>query len=149
MKFASTINCTANFDPRITPTVDPLPIPESRPCTPSPCGPNAICKEQNGAGSCSCVTDYIGNPYEGCRPECLRSSDCPSNQACVNSKCKDPCPGTCGPNAECHVVNHLAMCNCYPGYTGNPFTFCTVTQPGEKNAKMKASKIFKYICAFI
>ena len=31
------------------------------------------------------------------------SSDCPLSQACVQNKCKDPCPGTCGANAECKV----------------------------------------------
>nr|1OIG_A Chain A, Dumpy, isoform Y len=24
------------------------------------------------------------------RPECVLNSDCPSNQACVNQKCRDP-----------------------------------------------------------
>lgn len=39
--------------------------------------------------------------YEGCRPECVLSSDCPSDKACIRNKCKDPCPGVCGLNAEC------------------------------------------------
>lgn len=91
---------------------------------PSPCGANAICKEQRGAGSCSCISDYIGNPYEGCRPECSLNSDCPSNQACINNKCADPCRGTCGENAYCQVINHVPSCNCPLGYTGEPFTLC-------------------------
>ena len=37
------------------------------------------------------------------RPECLLSSDCELRYACVNQKCADPCPGTCGANAECKV----------------------------------------------
>lgn len=98
----------------------------STPCIPSPCGSNAICKEQNGAGSCSCAPDYIGNPYEGCRPECLLNSDCPANKACIGNKCKDPCPGTCGSNAACQVINHLPTCTCIEGFTGNPFTICTM-----------------------
>lgn len=96
------------------------------PCTPSPCGPNAICKEQNGAGTCICLPEYIGNPYEGCRPECVLNSDCLSNFACIKNKCRNPCPGTCGQNAECHVVNHLPSCTCYPGFTGDPFRYCNL-----------------------
>lgn len=96
------------------------------PCVPSPCGSNAICREQNGAGSCSCIQDYIGNPYEGCRPECTINSDCPTNKACIRNKCEDPCPGTCGPNALCQVINHIPTCTCITGYSGNPFTICTI-----------------------
>lgn len=106
-----------------------LPLPVSvedniSPCVPSPCGANAQCREQNRAGACTCFQDYIGNPYEGCRPECVLNSDCSSNKACVNNKCKDPCPGTCGQNANCQVVNHLPSCNCISGFTGDPFRFC-------------------------
>lgn len=98
-----------------------------QPCNPSPCGVNAKCEERGGAGSCQCLPDYFGNPYDGCRPECVLNSDCPSNQACVNQKCRDPCPGTCGQNAECQVVNHLATCNCLVGYTGDPYSICRIT----------------------
>lgn len=98
------------------------------PCVPSPCGSNAICKEQNNAGACTCIPGYTGNPYEGCRPECVLNSDCPSNKACVRNKCVDPCPGTCGTNAECQVINHLPSCSCRIGYTGDPFVICTIAQ---------------------
>lgn len=101
------------------------------PCVPSPCGSNALCKEQNGAGSCSCLPDYIGNPYEGCRPECVLNSDCPSNKACIRNKCTDPCPGTCGQNAECQTINHLPSCICVNGYIGDPFRYCSLP-PSER-----------------
>lgn len=104
------------------------------PCIPSPCGTNAICKEQNGAGSCTCLPDYVGNPYEGCRPECILNSDCAANLACIQSKCRDPCPGTCGLNAECRVVNHLAACTCSQGYIGNPFSFCNPAPTESKKS---------------
>lgn len=94
------------------------------PCEPSPCGSNAICEEQNGAGSCRCQPDYYGNPYEGCRPECTLNSDCVSSLACVKLKCQNPCIGVCGQNAECQVINHLPMCLCPAGFTGNPFNYC-------------------------
>lgn len=94
------------------------------PCTPSPCGANALCKERNGAGSCSCIPEYHGDPYVECRPECVMNSECLRNRACINNKCIDPCPGTCGINAECRVVNHSPTCTCIPGYTGNPLNAC-------------------------
>lgn len=104
----------------------------STPCQPSPCGANAVCREQNGAGSCSCIDDYQGNPYEGCRPECVVSTDCPSDRACIRSKCLDPCPGTCGPSATCQVVSHLPSCTCVPGFTGDPFRYCSPIPPQRK-----------------
>lgn len=106
--------------------VTPPIVEITTPCNPSPCGSNAVCKERNGAGACSCLPEYIGNPYEGCRPECMINSDCPSNKACMRNKCKDPCPGTCGQNADCQVVNHLPACSCKTGYTGDPFKFCNI-----------------------
>lgn len=110
------------------------PVENTNPCSPSPCGANANCREQNGAGACTCIQDYTGNPYEGCRPECVLNSDCPSNLACLNSKCKDPCPGTCGRNAMCQVVNHLPSCTCFTGYTGDPFRQCSIIQNERKNS---------------
>ncbi|XP_066901548.1 neurogenic locus notch homolog protein 1-like, partial [Halyomorpha halys] len=122
-------------DPFIQCTIfKPAPVEISSPCQPSPCGANAVCREQNGAGSCTCLPEYIGNPYEGCRPECVLNTDCPSNRACIRNKCEDPCPGTCGQNAECQVVNHLPSCTCNLGYTGDPFRLCNliIASPAEK-----------------
>lgn len=100
------------------------------PCNPSPCGANAVCKERNGAGSCSCLPEYFGDPYTGCRPECVINADCDRSKACLNNKCKDPCPGTCGINADCRTINHAPSCTCKPGYTGDPLRACTVVQAG-------------------
>lgn len=94
------------------------------PCIPSPCGPNSQCKEVNGQGVCSCLPNYIGSP-PACRPECVVSSECPTNRACVNQKCIDPCPGTCGLNTRCEVINHSPICSCRPWFTGDPFTRCS------------------------
>lgn len=113
----------------------PEPSEQINPCFPSPCGTNAICKERNGAGSCVCLPEFIGNPYEGCRPECSINSDCPSNKACINSKCKDPCPGTCGLNANCQVINHLPSCTCIGGFTGDPFRYCSVIVIKERKIR--------------
>lgn len=45
----------------------------------------------------------------------------------MQNKCKDPCPGTCGQNAQCDVVNHIPMCSCPSGFTGNAFVTCRPT----------------------
>lgn len=103
------------------PPVQDLP---SNPCYPSPCGSNAICKEHNNAGSCTCLPEYYGDPYVSCRPECVTNSDCSREKTCINNKCKDPCIGACGVNAECRVVNHSPSCICLPGYEGNPTVSC-------------------------
>lgn len=95
------------------------------PCNPSPCGPNSQCKQINGQAVCSCLPDYIGSP-PGCRPECVVSSECSLDKACINQKCKDPCPGTCGLNAKCQVINHSPICSCPPGNTGDPFVRCSL-----------------------
>lgn len=108
------------------------PMEEVRPCQPSPCGSNAICREQNGAGSCQCLPEYMGNPYEGCRPECVLNTDCPSNRACLQSKCTDPCVGVCGQNAHCQTVNHAPTCTCHVGFSGDPFLYCSVVQEERK-----------------
>lgn len=91
------------------------------PCNPSPCGLNALCRD---GGSCTCPPDYQGDPYRSCRPECVQNSDCPLNRACSNNRCIDPCPGTCGLNAECTVTNHISVCSCMNDYEGNPFEVC-------------------------
>lgn len=94
-------------------------------CNPSPCGQNSICREINGQAVCSCLQNYIGRP-PNCRPECMINSECPSNLACIVEKCKDPCPGSCGFNAICNVQNHSPVCSCMTGYTGDPFSGCSL-----------------------
>lgn len=89
-------------------------------CNPSPCGANALCND----GICTCLPEYQGDPYFGCRPECLMSTDCPHNKACVRNKCVDPCVNTCGREAICNVFNHVPMCTCPTGYSGNAFLEC-------------------------
>lgn len=128
--------------------VIPIKIEHITPCNPTPCGANAICREKNGAGACACLPEYIGNPYEGCRPECMINSDCPSNKACMRHKCNDPCPGTCGQNADCQVVNHLPSCTCRPGYTGDPFKFCNLPPTISKNVATDHSFILNNVLIF-
>lgn len=113
------------------------PEPPPNPCHPSPCGANALCRERNGVGSCSCLPEYFGDPYTGCRPECVSNSDCDRNKACSNNRCKDPCPGACGVNAECRTINHSPTCTCLNGYSGNPLIRCEIE--GKLNSKITVS----------
>jgi hypothetical protein len=98
-------------------------IGNTRPCAPSPCGSNSICREVNNNAVCTCSPNFLGSP-PSCRPECTLSSDCSKNNACVNQKCVDPCPGTCGIQSVCQVINHSPICSCPQTYTGNPFIRC-------------------------
>lgn len=98
--------------------------PVEDPCVPSPCGPNAECSN----GICNCIAEFQGNPYIGCRPECVLNADCPRDRACMRNKCLDPCPGACAFNALCTVIGHVPMCNCPGNMTGNAFSQCTPLQ---------------------
>lgn len=133
-----------------TPTYFPAPTPEvplvKNPCLPSPCGPNSECRDIGGGPSCSCLPNYIGSP-PNCRPECTISSECPSNLACIREKCLDPCPGSCGIAAQCNVFNHIPICTCLEGYTGDPFTSCILKPPTRKHLNItKTLQILKSFC---
>jgi hypothetical protein len=127
---AHTVSClcpeNTNGDPYYNCEPQEFREPPLQPCNPSPCGFNAKCIERNGAGSCVCLPEHYGNPYEGCKPECTLNSDCALNLACINNKCKDPCPGVCGINADCTSINHIPTCSCKPGYEGDAFKSCAV-----------------------
>lgn len=98
-------------------------IPSGNPCVPSPCGPNSQCRVIGNTPACSCLPNYIGRA-PNCRPECVISAECPSDLACQNERCVDPCPGSCGANADCTVIVHKSVCSCAIGYTGDPFAGC-------------------------
>lgn len=95
------------------------------PCLPSPCGAYAECRVVDNRPVCSCVPGNLGAP-PNCRPECLIHQDCPSHLACVRTKCRDPCTGSCGFNARCTVQNHRPVCTCQQGYEGDPFSGCSL-----------------------
>lgn len=99
----------------------------ANPCVPNPCGPNSDCRSANDLPVCTCLKDYVGRP-PNCRPECLISSECASNLSCQKEKCRDPCPGSCGPFALCRVINHSPICSCLPNHTGDPFAGCAPVQ---------------------
>ena len=101
-----------------------VPPRPAHPCFPSPCGPYSSCKPLGSTPMCTCNPGYQGSP-PNCRPECIINDECNKNSACVNQKCRDPCDGACGLNAECLVRNHVAICKCPVGYNGDPFRQCT------------------------
>lgn len=115
------------YTPPVEPTI-------TDPCNPSPCGPNTQCNN----AVCSCLAGYFGDPNTGCRPECVINNDCATNRACVRNKCIDPCPGTCGQNAQCNVFNHIPMCTCLPGMAGNALVSCQPVQGTITTFKKKS-----------
>lgn len=110
----SCLSCHLHYFTDIT---SPVPL---NPCEPSPCGPNTICSN----GICSCKIGYHGDANLGCRPECVYNTDCPLDKGCQQNKCVNPCINTCGINAVCDVHNHIPMCTCPKGRTGNAFVEC-------------------------
>lgn len=106
-------------------------IPSGNPCVPSPCGPNSQCRAIGDTPACTCSPNYIGKP-PNCRPECLRNADCSATLACITEKCRNPCKGACGIHTICTVINHNPVCQCEPGFTGDPFSSCK-EMPRSKN----------------
>lgn len=109
------------------------PATPTNPCVPSPCGPFATCRDSGYAGVpiCTCLENYVGSA-PNCRPECTVDSECSNDRACLRQKCRDPCPGSCGIGAQCLVVNHMAVCLCSEGYTGDPFANCFPEPPRKR-----------------
>lgn len=107
-----------------------LPEPREDPCKYSLCGPNSQCTVNNNSSLCSCLSGFIGNP-PSCRPECVVNSECPTNLACYNTICVDPCVRSCGVNTTCIVTNHKPICICDVGYIGDSFSNCYHKQPGK------------------
>lgn len=112
------------------------------PCAKSPCGPNSQCRAINGVAVCSCLPTHVGSP-PACRPECVSSSECPSDKACVAQKCVDPCPASCGLNADCRVINHSPLCSCQRDFTGDPFTRC-FSMPSEFPGPARSDRKFGF-----
>lgn len=114
------------------------PLITEDPCYPSPCGLYATCANNGGKAQCSCLPDYLGIP-PNCHPECTTNDDCANNLACINKKCRDPCPGSCGLNTNCIVTMHIPNCMCRDNLIGDPFNQCY-----EPLSKLR-SKIHSYL----
>lgn len=93
----------------------------------SSCGTQALCYGTNHRTICECPPGLMGNPKTACvLLGCRSSNDCPTNRACINNKCENPCTTTdpCEHNAECKVFNHQPVCACPSGYIGDTGTGC-------------------------
>lgn len=92
------------------------------------CGPQAVCVTNNHVAKCQCPPGpYDGDPYDmtaGCKTvPCVYNIDCPPTQLCnrLTHTCYDVCDEeSCGENAICIAEDHRAVCQCPPGYKGNP-----------------------------
>ena len=119
-----------------------LPVEAEDPCQPNPCGSYSAPPVARGSQcDCSCLPRMIGSP-PNCRPECVYHSDCPTDKACKNQACVDPCPGLCGRNANCNVRNHVPYCICQTGYVGDPFTSCQ--KPSKSTSEKSVGFCFHF-----
>lgn len=104
-----------------------------------PCSSRAECRAQNHISVCRCPPQYSGNPYVNCQPieepECRQDGDCPTQLACLNQKCQDPCPVIypCQDPAECTVLPTFPVrtmaCVCPSGYVSSGSSTCEPTVP--------------------
>ncbi|XP_065224570.1 uncharacterized protein LOC135848566 [Planococcus citri] len=112
-------------------------------CIPSPCGPNSECKQKDNRAICSCKKNQLDSPST-CRFECVFNSECPQNKACIGKKCQDPCAGNgmCGKNTSttCEVENHVPICSCKPGLTGDPSIECVKEEDLPKYRSLKTHR---------
>lgn len=124
---------------------------ERDPCSPSPCGPNTICEKIGDTAVCKCLPGLQGIPSSitGCHPECVISSDCPGDKACIGNKCVNPCTqNVCGIKATCKAINHSPLCSCPPPLIGNPFDECII-QIGNYTIFIFVILIFNFLRIFM
>lgn len=97
------------------------------------CQRDEICRVYNHKPECSCPPGTILERDGTCiqyEAICHSDGDCPSQTACINSQCINPCNATqpCGVNAECKVLDTVPVrtmiCVCIEGYQGNAAIQC-------------------------
>jgi len=106
----------------------------------SSCGTASECYGINHQAVCECPPGMAGNPQIACVVAgCRSDSDCPSDKACINTKCIDPCTrnNPCVKPAECTVYNHRTDCACPPGYIGNAGTTCKQSAYSDNDRALK------------
>ena len=94
--------------------------------SPCDCAPNSICRVINRKPVCACPDGLTGDPLVACyKIGCQVDEECPGTHACINGQCKPVCnPATCVSGAVCNGILHRAVCECPPGFRGNPNTGC-------------------------
>lgn len=105
------------------------------PCTTlEPCKRPAECVVVNSLPVrtmiCECPSGYVSSGSGTCKitppmtaVACTADTQCPSDRACLNGRCIDPC--NCGPNSECRVWDHKPVCSCLAGFDGSPEIDCS------------------------
>lgn len=86
-----------------------------------------MCYVVRNEPKCRCPPGYTGDAYTECSPVGCRSDvECSDNFICYEGACKDPCLfTTCAANARCTVRGNAGVCDCLPGYDGNPYKVCS------------------------
>lgn len=127
-------------DPYLGCSLNQTDSPDYSLCDSTTCGKNTMCIEQDGEAVCFCLPNYYGNPdesEEGCMPKCKENSDCPTDSACMANECRDPCPAICPENSDCQIENHMPMCTCKPGYTGDYRSCSKIIEKRKFHTKFK------------
>ncbi|XP_054290488.1 fibropellin-1-like [Macrosteles quadrilineatus] len=126
----TTAVCSCPKDMTGNPFVSCRPFEKTDLCIPNPCGTNARCEPGHDRSGkerpvCTCIPGYLGDPLSYCRRgECSTDNDCRNDQNCINYNCVSSCTNQCGVAAMCNARNHVAVCSCPPGYTGDALTRC-------------------------
>ncbi|SPP80067.1 blast:Fibrillin-1, partial [Drosophila guanche] len=115
------------------------------------CGINANCQAQSHQAVCTCSANSRGDPLVECvHIECSDNDDCSGDKACLDAKCIDPCslPNACGAQALCSVQNHIGVCACESGSTGDAKQGCVPLQYCQQDAQCAQGSICSHgICS--
>lgn len=85
------------------------------------CKDNKKCEVHHHRATCVCKKGFVVNERGEiyCAPEsteCTQDSQCPSNKACIDGLCENPCTASvkspCPPEKSCDVLNHQPVCIC-------------------------------------
>ena len=82
----------------------------SEPCKGVTCSQHAYCKAEAKDAYCVCEDGWTYDP-KNIAAGCIDVNECGA-------------PGTCGENSLCTNIPGSFICQCKPGYTGNPQVRC-------------------------
>ena len=126
----------------LPPTARPLPVGCSRAtdckfdekCINKLCSKTCSVTPCTEGNECRAVSDHSAVctpiPPIGVINECSKDPDCFNHQVCIDTGCRDVClvNNPCAPNAICKGEDHRPLCNCPPGYIGNPHISCKLPE---------------------
>lgn len=102
-----------------------------------PCPSDKQCQVVDRKAVCVCMKD--------CHPSlsiCLRDTGCPSDKACRNYQCVNPCDqATCAANSPCYVEDHKPICKfCPPGFVADARNGCLKGKNTQKTNDLSQKK---------